>query len=78
MEFHLKLAENETKEDVNALSVTNALYKFVKQHNEFNKGYHDFDKVISMRDIADIIQIMCISSKEFFKALYEKEENANT
>lgn len=78
MEFHLKLAENETEEDINTLTIINALYKFVKQHNEFEKGFHNFDRLISMRDIADIIQIMCISSKEFYKCLYEKEENANT
>ncbi len=75
MEFHLKLGENETIEDINTLSVANALVKFISHHNKFN-NMPIFENDIFINDIAKILQVLANSEERFYDNL--KEENANT
>jgi hypothetical protein len=77
MEFHLHLAENETNKDINAMSIANALYKFVCEHNKSAKNQYDFDQLVCMRDIADIILVMSNSARRFCEML-DGKQNANT
>lgn len=76
MEFHLKLAENETEEDINALSIANALIKFINEHNKFSGTSHIFEDYIFINDIAKVLQVLVDSKERFYNNL--KEENANT
>lgn len=73
MEFHLKLTENETKEDINTLSVTNALIKFINEHNKFYCNSPIFEHYIFINDIVKLLQVLVGSEERFYNNLKEEE-----
>lgn len=76
MKIELRLDENETSDDINTLSFTNAILNFIKTYNihagmTAEKNYCPF---IFAKDIADIILVLNNSETEYIKGLKELQE----
>lgn len=72
MKFELKLNENETGEDMNILSITNAFLEFIK---EYNYSSIKDKKSIDIKYVWQLIKIaeeQVTNNMEFF---YPKGEN---
>jgi hypothetical protein len=80
MKLEIHLDANETTEDINTLSLANALLNFIDDHNSAvcMKLAQNFVPFIFAKDIADIIYVLHNSSAEYVKRLEERNNNANT
>lgn len=75
MKFELHLEENETSEDINTLSITNALLNFLDIHNShvIKKPVQEACSIIFKQDIADIIYILYNSTNKYMNKLKEQD-----
>ena len=75
MRFELHLEETEKDEDINTLSLTNALLTFLDDFNchAVIKDSRNVCPFIFSKDIADIILILQNSRDKFIEGLKEKD-----